>query len=598
MPRMRFSLILFLVALMAVLGLPAAAQADTPSVTVTDQFVTDTIYIQDVVSPGQGFVVIHTDSSGSPGPVAGFAPVVAGRTPGLWITLDPTMAAPTPVLYAMLHEDTGAVGTYEFGTVDGADLPVSVDGQIVTPAFNVAIINGAPQFVTDNTFTVASVTTPEDGWLVIHSEQNGGPGPVLGQTQISAGTSANVSVSLSGTTNNVWPMLHFDTGQIGVYEFGTVDGADLPVIVNGTVATTPLATVSSIDADPQPLIKGDGQPASTGAFIFHAHSVLSPGPGWLVIHADNNGQPGAVVGQTQVNEGLNLEVDVTVNSDGLPTVVWPMLHVDDGTVGTYEFDGSSGLDNPVSVDGQVVTFPVNIAPSLTLSDQAGTVAGGQISFTIDQAVIDQPGWIAIHSSADGSPGPVIGNVPLVPNFARNISVTVDAAAAGAQVFPMLHYDTGAAGVYEFGTVDGADLPVAVGGSVVVAPLNLTGAAAAPEVPEAPAATEQAAEVITTGPCTVTPGGSIPVNIRTTANVDSARLGQLPVGSTEVIDGQAPVGSFIWFRLASGGWVRSDVVITSGDCSTVPTVEVGAAEAPAAPPVEVVPPPVETPETGG
>ena len=36
---------------------------------------------------------------------------------------------------------------------------------------------------------------------------------------------------------------------------------------------------------------------------------------------------------------------------------------------------------------------------------------------------------------------------------------------------MLHYDTGEAGVYEFGEVEGADGPVVVQGDIVVGPLT-------------------------------------------------------------------------------------------------------------------------------
>jgi hypothetical protein len=93
-----------------------------------------------------------------------------------------------------------------------------------------------------------------------------------------------------------------------------------------------------------------------------------------------------------------------------------------------------------------------------------------------------------------------------------------------------------------------------------------------------------------------------VNIRTTASTDSARLGQLAVGASQTVDGQAPVGNFTWFRLTGGGWVRSDVVTTSGDCSTLPTVEVGTTDAGAGnvQPTQApaVPPPAATPETGG
>ncbi|NJO84684.1 MAG: hypothetical protein HC828_19235 [Blastochloris sp.] len=123
----------------------------------------------------------------------------------------------------------------------------------------------------------------------------------------------------------------------------------------------------------------------------------------------------------------------------------------------------------MAVDEQVVTFPIQAAPSLTFSDQALSEDG---TITIDSALIDAAGWIAVHSDNEGAPGPVIATYPLTRGVNRNIVIELDAEEAGARVFPMLHYDTGEAGVYEFGAVEGADGPVTVGGNVVVAPLNI------------------------------------------------------------------------------------------------------------------------------
>jgi hypothetical protein len=61
---------------------------------------------------------------------------------------------------------------------------------------------------------------------------------------------------------------------------------------------------------------------------------------------------------------------------------------------------------------------------------------------------------------------------LHPGANWHVYIEVDPAKAGTKVFPMLHYDTGVAGQYEFGDVEGADAPVFVGGNVVFAPLNL------------------------------------------------------------------------------------------------------------------------------
>jgi uncharacterized surface protein with fasciclin (FAS1) repeats len=87
--------------------------------------------------------------------------------------------------------------------------------------------------------TVSSVTAAQSGWMVIHLDADGRPGPVIGQTAVPAGTTDNVIVFLdediSGETA-LWAMLHVDEGQPGVYEF---PGPDVPVTVNDTIVMAP-----------------------------------------------------------------------------------------------------------------------------------------------------------------------------------------------------------------------------------------------------------------------------------------------------------------------------------------------------------------------
>lgn len=100
------------------------------------------------------------------------------------------------------------------------------------------------------TITVTQVTAAEPGWLVIHANVEGKPGPVLGQVSVPAGTTANVVVTLSTPlreTEPVWAMLHVDAGAVGTYEF---PGADSPVLVNDAIVMASLmATVSGTPAE-------------------------------------------------------------------------------------------------------------------------------------------------------------------------------------------------------------------------------------------------------------------------------------------------------------------------------------------------------------
>ena len=79
-------------------------------------------------------------------------------------------------------------------------------------------------------------------------------------------------------------------------------------------------------------------------------------PGYVVIHMDNNGQPGPVIGRSDlIATGYHSNVEVEIDGTRAGAAVYPMLHYDDGD-GVYNFPGP---DAPVTVDGNVVVSKVN-----------------------------------------------------------------------------------------------------------------------------------------------------------------------------------------------------------------------------------------------
>lgn len=114
--------------------------AVTNAVTVSDQNLTEefTVTIDSVTADVPGWIVIHAQADGRPGPVLGHAPVAAGENQNVTVTIDP--AGATETLFAMLHIDAGTMGEYEF---PGDDMPaMDADGNMVTPPF--ALLGGLP----------------------------------------------------------------------------------------------------------------------------------------------------------------------------------------------------------------------------------------------------------------------------------------------------------------------------------------------------------------------------------------------------------------------------------------------------------------------
>ncbi|WP_347409064.1 hypothetical protein [Christiangramia sp.] len=197
--------------------------------------------------------------------------------------------------------------------------------------------------------------------------------------------------------------------------------------------------------------------------------------GWVVIHRDNGGSPMVpeiISVPTMVSAGNTSDVMVELK-DGVELqdgeTLWVMLHNDSGDMGTYEFDGSNGLDLPIEDDmGNIVTksFTVNVMSeptgSLSVEDQA--VADNKVS--ISSITLDQPGFVVVHAD-NGEDGPVVPAIISEPLFLEagthedvEVTFTEDAGVmTGDTLWAMLHTDTGEAMVYEFDGENGLDMPI-------------------------------------------------------------------------------------------------------------------------------------------
>jgi plastocyanin len=220
------------------------------SVTVGDQDASGgTVTIEKVVSDQPGWLVIHITRNGAPGPVIGQSPVSEGSNANVEVAID--LAQATQQLFAMLHLDAGTVGEYEF---PGDDVPIFVDDVIVNVPFQAAFsiedaVTASDQTAADGAISVDLVSATEPGWIVIHAQADGKPGPVIGFAAIEVGNNANVSVEidLAQATETLYAMLHLDLAAAGEYEF---PGDDAPVFDSeGNVVLAPFALLEAQASD-------------------------------------------------------------------------------------------------------------------------------------------------------------------------------------------------------------------------------------------------------------------------------------------------------------------------------------------------------------
>lgn len=198
--------------------------------------------------------------------------------------------------------DAGVEGVFEYPGKDqpypgkpGATFAVAL--QMLRP-----VIEAAEQTVgEDNIAVLALVEVLEPSWVVIHADEDGQAGEVLGAVRLEAGVHENVAVSIDRryATPTLYAVLHEDDGQAGVMEF---PARDRPVLVNGK------PVVATFAAHYPPYVLVYDQPLIDGTIT--VDRVISEGPGWVAIYSDQDGQPGLIIGFAALEDGLNEQVRV------------------------------------------------------------------------------------------------------------------------------------------------------------------------------------------------------------------------------------------------------------------------------------------------
>lgn len=197
--------------------------------------------------------------------------------------------------------------------------------------------------------------------------------------------------------------------------------------------------------------------------------VSIPVDGWVVIHADLNGEPGHHVGIAQVTAGTNSAVSVMIDGAMSTPALHVFLHEDTGEIGVFEHADDPALD-PMIGGGETMTplATFNIAAIFAFDQQA---VGDSV--VIASTILAEGGWLVVHADNGGSPGAVLGQAPILAGTMAPVFVPIAAEGRTTTIYPMLHFDTGEPGVYEFGTVEGADTPVQINSVTAVKAVNLT-----------------------------------------------------------------------------------------------------------------------------
>jgi len=147
-----------------------------------------------------------------------------------------------------------------------------------------------------------------------------------------------------------------------------------------------------------PAVEVADQPI-TDSTVTVARAVVAE-PSWIVIHADAEGRPGPILGQTLLTPGENRDVVVTIDVAGATPTLYAMLHSDRGELGMFEFPG--GADVPVTLGGAVVTPPFQVTDGLPAPEADSTAEP-----TPEQPTEPEPTAMPTEATTEPTPIPTV-----------------------------------------------------------------------------------------------------------------------------------------------------------------------------------------------
>ena len=129
----------------------------------------------------------------------------------------------------------GCIGQPQYATEQPTPTPIPVEARQAT-------LTVSSQSIADDAIVVDSLYLDKPGYLVVHKDADGKPGPVIGNSNLLSGekTGIKVAIDASQAGTKVFAMLHYDDDNDGVYGF---PDEDKPVVLESSVVVKPISII-------------------------------------------------------------------------------------------------------------------------------------------------------------------------------------------------------------------------------------------------------------------------------------------------------------------------------------------------------------------
>ncbi|WP_135534449.1 DUF7282 domain-containing protein [Halostella pelagica] len=289
-------------------------------------------------------------------------------------------------------------------------------------------VTAGSQVAADGTVVVEELFILENGYLVIHERDDGDPGKILGHVAIESGYHRGVSVSLD---ESWWDTAADNESLVAVLHRDAEGGDEFD-----PDADTPVSAFGSLAGAEFDVREGD-KPVSVVATSFEGHavedSVTVPrvqlaDDGYLVVRANEEGEPGEVIGRERLEGGTHENTTVPVDREMLTgndstVYLWVSVYNDDGD-GAFDAE----RDDPVTVAGSPVQSRIVAQLNATESDMSVGVNTPEPTTTGAATSHDTTG--ASDDANDGTSGGEETDTPAVGVVGTVVAVLLGLLLAG------------------------------------------------------------------------------------------------------------------------------------------------------------------------
>ena len=304
------------------------------------------------------------------------------------------------------------------------------------PPTGPADLDFADQLIEGSGVTLDSVTLPAAGFVVLQADDAGLPGEIIGVSElIGEGRISSVPVAFFlpiEAPARIYATLHIDMDRDRIFTYEPPDSfVDGPAAFGSGALAGAAADIGILAAVAPAELEFIEQRSDGEAVVVAA--VNLPAPGFVAIQRNEGGEPGTVLGITELlpagtSTDLESALDPPLPATG---IVFAVPYVDRDANGIAEILGEDAPDGIARrADGTLLLYDpvITVVRRQPTAIEAADQEGDGAAVTVATVTMPAAGFVEVRADDGGSPGRLLGRSDLLPRgTATDVAIVLDPA---------------------------------------------------------------------------------------------------------------------------------------------------------------------------